>query len=387
MANFVLDLDFDANRFMMFELDQIANDMENNGIEVIRMTLGKSELPLHASIIDVMKQAMDDFSKSALVFPAGLPQLRKEIADKYNREYHKYIKDSNVIISVGTSTLFRNLFQLLIKKGDEVLLPLPYYSLYNFSALLVGANIKYYRIDTNTMELDRQSFMSNFSRNTKVVVINTPGNPLGNILTKEDLYYIDDIVNGRSVIINDEIYANICFDEKSTSILQLENTKSQFITINAFSKGYRMYSRRIGYTIVPDEFVEPLTVIQHHTLLTADPIPQFGAIEALRHEEEVQYLCNLYKQRRDYTLEKFSNHAYVKVLPSKGSFYISLDTEKYMEKHNFKTSSQLAKDIIQKTHVATVPGSDFGVPNMLRLSFSTKKYNEGIDRLHSYFNE
>ncbi|MCC2442992.1 aminotransferase class I/II-fold pyridoxal phosphate-dependent enzyme [Bacillus cereus] len=379
-------IEFYNNRFLMFVLDQMAYEYEMNGSkEVIRMTLGKSELPLHQDIIESMKDALDTFEKSSLVFPQGLPELRQALAEEYKKTYNLDINPNNVVINVGTSALFRNIFYLLAKEGDEVLLPHPYYSLYNFCAQLVGAKVRYYKINPQTLELDIDSFKENFTDKTRIVVINSPGNPLGNILTKEELYAIDDIINGQAVVINDEIYANVCFDERSTSVLELKNTKSMFITTNAFSKGYRMYSRRVGYCIVPDELVTPLTVIQHHTLLTADPVVQFGAIEALNHQDEIDKLVELYKGRRDYTVEQFKKVPLVTALPAKGSFYLTLDCEKYMKEHNISTSLELAERIMRSKQVATVPGSDFGLPNTLRLSYSTSRYNEGIDRLVDFF--
>lgn len=369
----------------MFVMDQMANDYEKQGKEVIRMTLGKSELPVRPEITEAMAEAVRDFSKAALVYPGGLPELKDELSTYYRQRYQLDIPPNNFVISVGTSTLFRNLFQVLLKEGDEVLLPFPYYSLYHFCALLVGATVKYYKIDTETMALDMNSFRDNFSSRTKVVVINSPGNPLGNILTREELYQIDALVGGQAVVINDEIYANICFDEPSDSVMQLDNTVSTFITTNAFSKGYRMYSRRVGYAIVPDELVTPLTVIQHHTLLTLDPVVQYGAMEALKHQEDVRQLEATYRERRDYTLEKFCEVPLVKALPSKGGFYIVLECADYMKAAGIKTSLELAERIMEHTCVATVPGSDFGLPTTLRLSFSSKLYNMGIDRLVAFF--
>ncbi|MEC0090199.1 pyridoxal phosphate-dependent aminotransferase [Paenibacillus macquariensis] len=380
------EIEFFKNRFLMFVLDQMAYEYEKNGSgDVIRMTLGKSELPLHDEITGAMKDALDSFEKSTLVFPQGLPELREALAAEYKKTYDLDINSNNIVINVGTSSLFRNLFYLLAKEGDEILLPHPYYSLYHFCAQLVGAKVRYYNINTDTLALDMNSFKENFTDRTKIVVINSPGNPLGNILTKEDLYGIDEIINGRAVVINDEIYANVCFDERSTSVLELKNTKSTFITTNAFSKGYRMYSRRVGYCIAPDELVTPLTVMQHHTLLTTDPVVQFGAIEALQHEEEVNILVELYRGRRNYTVESFEKVPLVRAIPAEGSFYLTLDCSKYMEEHNISTSLELAECIMRSKQVATVPGSDFGLPTMLRLSYSNKRYNEGIDRLVDFF--
>lgn len=379
-------INFTENQFLMFVLDDMANHMEyEEGKKVIRMTLGKSELPLHKDIRQAMNNSIEDFKKSSLVYPGGLPKLKKELSKHYKEYYHVDIDEKNFIISPGTSAIFRNLFAILSASGDEVLIPRPYYSLYHFSALLSGASIKYYNIDTNTRKLDMYSFEKNFTDKTKIVVINTPGNPLGNVLTDEELYEMDRFVDGRAVIINDEIYSNVYFDEKNKSVMNLKDTKSVFITTNAFSKAYRMYSRRVGYCIVPDELIEPLTVIQHHTILTVDPIVQFGAIAALNNQNEVEELVSSYKARRDYTMKVLSGIKYMKPIYSEGGFYLTLDCKEYMEKYHYKTSLDLAVKILEEKSVAVVPGSDFGLPHTLRLSFSTPYYNEGIDLLKEFF--
>ncbi|BBI31851.1 pyridoxal phosphate-dependent aminotransferase [Cohnella abietis] len=379
------NIDFYEQRFLMFVLDQMAYEYEQDNKDVIRMTLGKSELPLHPQINAAMAEAINDFSKSSKVFPAGLPELRNRLSEYYLEKYGVHIPSRHFIIGSGTSSIFRNLFQLLLNHEDEVLLPSPYYSLYNFSALLAGAKIRYYLIDEQSMSVDMSSFRANLTPRTKVVVINSPGNPLGNIITKEEMLEIDTLVNGQAVIIHDEIYANMSFDSQPISSVQLENTRSAFITTNAFSKGHRMYARRVGYCIVPEQLIEPLTVIQHHTLLTLDPVVQYGAIAALDLHEEVEVLVGLYRDRRNYTVESFEPVPDVKVLHSNGGFYITLDCSSYIEKQGMADSLELATQIIESTYVAVVPGSDFGMPSSLRLSFSSSKYKEGIDRLVQYF--
>lgn len=370
----------------MFVLDQMAYDFEKEGKEVIRMTLGKSELPLHPDIQQAIVDSIYDFRKSSLVFPGGIPELKEGLSKYYKYKHNQEVKPENFIISVGTSTIFRNLFYLFLEKGDEVLLPMPYYSLYHFSSLLVGAKIRYYNIDMDSLRLDQESFRQNFTDKTRLVVINSPGNPLGNYLTRDELEFIDSVVDGRAPIINDEVYDNTCFDTPSPSVLEMRRANSTFITTNSFSKAFRMYSRRVGWCIVPDELVTPMTVIQHHTLLTTDPICQFGALKALEYQDEVEHIRLLYKSRRDYTIQEFKKVELVRALPAVGSFYLTLDCRRYMEKKGIKNSLDLAVAIINATNVATVPGSDFGLNHTLRLSFSSHKYNEGIDRLVRFFN-
>ena len=378
-------IDFESNKFLMFVIDQIANEKERAGEDVIRMTLGKSELPLNPQIIAAMERALGNYAMYTQVYPAGLPELREAIARYNNEKYALKLSPRNILIGCGTSSIFRNLFQILAAPGDEVLLPLPYYSLYSFCSQLVNAKTRYYQIDLDHLELDLDSFEQNFTEKTKIVVINTPGNPLGNVLTEADLTAIDQIVAGRAVIINDEIYSNTYFDEPSRSVLQLKNMKSTFVTTNAFSKAYRMYTRRVGYCIVPEELEVPLTVIQHHTLLTLDPVVQYGALEALKHEGDVEALTATYRSRRNHTIEKFNGVASVRALPAKGSFYLTLDCTDYIRDRDIDTSLDLAQQIIRATNIATVPGSDFGIPKTLRLSYSSSKYKEGIDGLVDFF--
>ena len=380
------NIDFTANRFLMFVMDDLANKREfEEHKEAIRLTLGKSELPLNEEITDAMCNTLRSRQNSSLVYPAGLPQLKDALSRYYDKNYNVHIPSKNFIISPGTSCAFRNLFSLLSGPGDEVLIPIPYYSLYHFCALLSGANVRYYRIDPHSRRLDMESFKENFSEKTKIVVINTPGNPLGNIINEKELRQMDGFIDGRAVVINDEIYANAYFDEKPRSVVQLGRTKSIFITTNAFSKAYRMYARRVGYSVVPDELIEPLTVIQHHTLLTVDPAVQFGAIAALERQSDVDELVALYRERRDYTMLNLDGIDGVRPIYSEGGFYITIDCDELMRNKGYGTSLALAEKIFADTSVAVVPGSDFGLERTLRLSFSSSKYNEGIDRLAGFF--
>jgi aspartate/methionine/tyrosine aminotransferase len=235
------------------------------------------------------------------------------------------------------------------------------------------------------MRLDLDSFRKQFTDATRVVVVNSPGNPLGNVLTREELAAIDEIVAGRAVVICDQIYDNIWFDEPAASMLSLGKLTSPVILTNAFSKGYRMYARRIGYAVVPDDFVEPLTVIQHHTLLTADPVPQFGALAALDRPADVDELRGIYRRRRNYTLQRFAGIRDVSALPAQGSFYLTLECSRFMARHGYTSSLDLACAIMRDSHVATVPGSDFGLPETLRLSFTSSRFEMGIDRLVAFF--
>jgi aspartate/methionine/tyrosine aminotransferase len=373
-------------RFLMFVMDELAAQYEKRYDDVIRLTLGKSELPPRPAVVDAMLAAIADHTKASRVHPAGLPELRDRLAVEYQARHAADLPADRFVISTGTSTMFRNLYQLLAGPGDEIVVPLPYYPLYVFPAQLVGATLRYYQVDPRTMRVDFRSLAAAVGDRTRVVVVNSPGNPLGNVVTPDEFRAIDEIVRGRAVLISDEIYGNVQFDEPAFSAVEFaDELTCPLVVTNAFSKAHRMYARRVGYAIVPDELVQPLTVIQHHTLLTADPVAQFGAIAALDDQDGVGELVSLYRERRDYTLATLASASGVRALPARGSFYLTLDCAGYMRQHGIATSLDLAERIMHETRVATVPGSDFGIPETLRLSYSASRYLEAIDRLAGFF--
>jgi aspartate/methionine/tyrosine aminotransferase len=374
-----------AQRFGMFTMEELAEELERKYDDVVRLTLGKSELPVHPDITEAMVAAVRDPRRSGLIYPLGLPALREAVAEYEGQAYGRHVDAANVVVSVGTSTIIRNLCCLLAHDGGEVLMPRPYSPLYLYSAALAGARVNFYDIDLVTGCIDFASLRASLSSATRVVILNSPGSPLGNRLTTADLRQVDEAVDGRAVIVSDEIYRNIYFDEQAPSLGALSDPRSPSVVTNAFSKGFRMYGRRVGYAVVPDEFTVPLGTMQDHTLLTADPVPQYGAIEALRHQDEVEALRMLYAGRRDYAVKRMTEVASVRPIRAEGSFYLTIDVGSYLGEH--ESDRSLAEAILTATHVATVPGSDFGLPGTLRLSYCASQFDDAIDRLARYFEE
>ncbi len=379
-------IDLEHEPFLMFVLDELANQLEAQTDDVIRLTLGKSELSPSPSVTEAIVTALRSPRDSSLVYPGGLPELRHAIAQSASTRYQRSVAPENVIISAGTSTLIRNVFDLLVEPGEEVLVPRPYYPLYTICARLARARITFYEIDTDTLRVDPTLIARAISPSTRLVVVNTPGNPLGNVMSHAELAGIDAAVGGRATILFDEMYGDAAFDEAmAPSALHLREPLSPFVVTAGFSKSHRMYARRIGYAIVPRELAAPLTIVQHHTLLTADTASQFGAVAALGEPDDVESLRALYRMRRNYTMKAFAGHPSVRVIRPEGGFYLTLDCTKHMTENAYATSLELALAIADQAHVATVPGSDFGLPTTLRLSFTASRYEDAVDRLTQFF--
>lgn len=384
--HYIKELPSERLEFQMFVLDELADTLLAAGKDVIKITIGICELPVPDQVQKVFADTLYDYEKTHVVYPEGLPALRQAIAEYYNDHFKVPAKPENVFINVGTSAVFRNLFQLLSRPGLEILLPKPYYCLYLLSAILTDATIKYYDIDLETGGIDFDSFNTVFDQEkTSVVVINSPGNPVGNVIPKKDIVRLNDIVAGQAYIIHDEIYNNMVFyDDYVSPLTYLEKHKESHIITNAFSKGFRMYTKRVGYAIVPEPLTMPVRIMQQHTLLTADPVYQEGMIEALKDLESPREVRELYRSRAEYSYNTLKDTGCCPI-KSNGGFYITLACDQWIKKNGFVDSKDLAKDILKKVYVSTVPGTDFGVPNGLRLSFCNDRYNEAIDRLRIYF--
>ena len=374
-----------AQRFGMFAMEELAEELERKYDDVIRLTLGQSELPVHPDITEAMVAAARDPRRSRLVYPLGVPALREAVADYETQAGGRHVDPASVVVSAGSSTLIRNLCCLLTHDGGEVLLPRPYYPLYLYSAALAGARVNFYDIDLITGCIDFTSLREALNGDTRMVILNSPGNPLGNRLTMADLRQVDEAVDGRAVIVSDEIYRNMCFDDVAPSMGALNDPRSPIVVTNSFSAGLRMFARRVGYAVVPGELIPGLATLQAHTLLTTDPVPQYGAIEALRHLEEAEGIRMLYAGRRDYAVKRLSEFAGVRPIRAEGGFYLTIDVASRLG--DGESDRTLAESILSAAHVATVPGSDFGLPGSLRLTYAAGQFDEAIDRVAAFFEE
>lgn len=388
MSRLLDTIKFNEIEFLMFVLDEMADRMARSGRDIIKLTLGKAQELLHPDILAAWADAVKDERKRNLVYPEGLPELRRKIADWYCSMGNN-VSENSVLVNTGTSPFFKDLFRLLIEEGDEILLPEPYYSVYYVCALLAGAKVKYYRVDPSTMKIDMKTFRANYdATKTRIIVLCSPGNPYGNVLDEEDYKKIMDIASPETYILSDEIYRNTGFAGRVSSILDVataEDKENRVIVTNSFSKGFRMYTARVGFAILPKKLILPYRVMLQHALLTTNPTEQFACIEALNHLDEVEELTQIYRARNDYAVGILSDIPGISPIPAAGGFYIVVDCGGFMSQNNIPTSFDLAKNILESTGVAVVPGSDFGVPNGIRVSFTHLRFEEGIDRMKRYF--
>ncbi len=376
-------------KFYILEIDEVANKLIDIGKDVIKLNLGKSELPLPKCVADEMSTKIYDSVKRELIEPKGLEVLREKIADLHNKKSKIRISPNQIFINHGTSPFFLSLLLLLINPGEEVLFPLPYYPSYIAGANLAGAKNRFYNIKNGKIDLN--NFEKQFrSRKIKIIFLNSPGNPYGNILSKEELKKILDIVDGKAIIISDEIYDEFTYANNFISILEVcESKRDNIVILNGFSKTYHMYTRRLGYAIVPMALTSALLKFQQHNLVCIDAITQFGGLTALNN------IDNIRKETKDEIIDfnnrledckKIIDSTKLKLIRPEGGFYMCVDVSAYINDET-PTSLLLAKKILDNTYVAVTPSEDFGIDNFFRISLTCSKVVEGVDRICRYLNK
>jgi len=374
--------------FFVLTIDKIANKLIEQGRDIIKLNLGKSELPMPKYVEDEMVDKMTDSVKRELIDSQGLLSLREEIVRHYNENNKAGISAKQVFINNGTSPFFQALFLLLVNEGEEILFPKPYYPTYVASAKIAKAKCKFYEIENGKVKIE--DIKNNFiPGKTKIVFLNSPGNPLGNVNSKEELQQILDIVDGRAYVISDEIYDGFVYNNNYNSILDVYNKeRDKVIVINGFSKIHHMYTRRLGYAIVPEQLISALIKYQQHTLVCVDPVTQYGGLISIKNknrliEEEINHEVKEYSLRLNDCMESIKKTK-LRVMVPEGSFYMCVDVSGYLNE-KAPNSLELAKEILDKVNVAVTPGEDFGVDNIFRISLTGIRTVEGVKKMCQYF--
>lgn len=374
------NIPYDEMPFWMFTFDEMANSLIAQGKDIIKLALGVPELPIPNSVVDEYVSSLNDHNRMQEVHPTGLPQLKEVIA-----KLTPTVSPDHILIHNGTSPLHQLLYSIVAGQDDFILIPKPYYPLYLMSAYLSGAKSNCYDIDLETGRIDRESLTRRIQEvHPSLIVINSPGNPLGNVLPEEDLRFVLETAEEDTFVLFDEVYSELFFESSVFSARKLLNEFDNIIIANGFSKSKRMYTLRIGYVIVPEKLLSITSIAMRYTALTVNPAVQYAAICALEDRSVTTELISIYRERRNCINDILSPLVPMELFPKAG-MYATLKCDSIMKILGFRSSELLAKDILRKAGVAVAPGVDFGLPTSLRISFSNSRFEKAVERLYDYF--
>lgn len=368
----------DISPFIVMEVLEKAAGMERRGINVVHLEVGEPDFDVPACVSEAVQTAYSE-GRTHYTHSLGDPELREELAKKYLENYGVAVSPGQVIVTSGSSPAILLALSVLCDSGDEVIISDPGYACYQNFIRFIGAKIVRVAVDEDDGFQYKPSEIKKYiSARTKAIVINSPMNPTGNLLSAE---VMQELAGLGIPLISDEIYHGLVYEGRAHSILEF--TENAFV-LNGFSKLYAMTGLRLGYVVAPLPYVRIMQKIQQNLFICAGSTAQRAGLSALKNAgDEVERMRKIYDERRKYLLQRLSELGFrIKVAPT-GAFYVFVNV-----RHLSDNCYSLAFDILEKAHVGVTPGIDFG-PNgegFLRFSYanSIENIKEGMDRLGKY---
>lgn len=385
----------DYNQF----LSKTAIDLEPSGIRkffdlassmegVISLGVGEPDFITPWNIREAAIQALED-GYTSYTANAGLLELREEIANYLQRRFDiNYHAENQIIVTVGASQAIDLAFRSILNPGEEVLIIEPAFVSYaSLVTLAGGVPVRIATNSSNGFKVTAEQIENAITERTKAVLLCSPNNPTGTYLSKEDLTEIAEVIMKHNLlVVSDEIYAELTYDQEYTSIANIPGMYERTILINGFSKGFAMTGWRLGFTAAPEEITKIMVKLYQYTTMCASHMLQRGAIEALRNSsEQVEKMRNSYRRRRNLIVESFNQIGLHCHMPG-GAFYVFPSIQK-----TGLSSEAFAEKLLHEEKVAVVPGNAFGPSGegYIRCSYATsiEQLQEAVKRIERFLNK
>ncbi len=367
-----------------------CKQLNAQGIRIINLSAGEPDFDTPENIKQAAIRAINDgFTKYTAV--GGIDELKSAIVDKFGRDNNiRYGKD-NICVSDGAKHTLFNLFQVLLEKGDEVILPAPYWVSYEAGVKYAGATPVIVSTASTDYKILPETLKESITAKTKMIVLNSPSNPVGSAYDSNEIEELTEIALAHNLyIVSDEIYEKITYDgfkPVSPAALSAE-AKKKVLTVNGVSKTYSMTGWRIGWVGADEQIVKAMTKLQSQSTSNPCSIAQAAAVEALNgSQKSVETMVDAFKNRRDYFYNTIIDIEGISCFKPKGAFYLFPDiSDLYGKRFNGKeitSSIDFSNLLIDKAKVASVPGIGFGDDNFIRFSFaaSMEDLKDAVDSI------
>ncbi len=362
------------------------------GKDVIGLGAGEPDFHSPQSAKDAGVQAIND-NKTLYTQVDGIPPLKQAIIDKLAKDNKLDYDNKQVLVSVGAKQALFNLCLAVLEKGDEAIIPAPYWVSYVDMVELTGATPITITADkSKDFKISPAMLRDVLTDKTRAFFINSPSNPTGKLYSAEELKALGDVLADfpQVVIISDEIYEHILWNGEFCNILNVcPQLKERTVIINGVSKCYAMTGWRIGYAAGPVPLIKEMKKIQSQSTSGACSIAQYAALAALQSgNQEIPAMITAFKKRHDYMAEGLAAIDGIEVVPADGTFYLFPWIGGLIEKTNdIDDDLALCSYILDQAEVAVVPGSAFGTPGYMRLSYATSMDNiqEAVARITKLF--
>lgn len=364
--------------------------MKDSGIDIIGLGAGEPDFNTPENILKAAVQSMYD-GKTKYTPSGGLLELKDAVITKLQRDQKITYERNEIMIGIGAKHVLYTLFQVILDPEDEVIIPAPYWVSYPEQVKLAGG-VPVYIEGTASAEfkVTAEQIEKAVTSKTKAVIINSPGNPTGMLYSKEELAEIAAVCEKKDIwIVSDEIYEKLIYgSEKHVSIAQLsEDAKNRTLIINGVSKSHAMTGWRIGYIAGDAKVVKAMTNLASHSTSNPTTTSQYAAVEAYNGPQDtVEVMRKDFEARLDKVYPQLAAIPGFEVIKPQGAFYLLPEVAEAMKHTGFTNVDDFATALLTEANVAVIPGSGFGSPNTIRLSYATSidLMEEAIRRIHKF---
>ena len=372
------------------KMAKLGRELREKGIDVIDLSLGEPDFDTPDHIKSSLKKAVDD-NYSHYTPVAGYQDLRQAVCTKLKRDNNLDYKPENILVSTGAKQSLANVVMAIVNKGDDVVIPTPYWVTYSEIVKLAEGKVTLVRTSIeNKYKLTAEQLEAALTPTTSLFLFSSPCNPSGSVYTKDELAALAGVFRKYPdvFIISDEIYEYINFVGKHESIAQFEDLKDRIIIINGLSKGYAMTGYRLGYIAAHPNVIKACEKLQGQYTSGANAVTQRGAIAALTGDLAPSIEMNKeFGRRRERMLGLLKAIPGIEIAEPDGAFYVFPVVTAYFGKKNgeelIKDADDLCMYLLNTAHVSTVTGRAFGEPTCIRISFanSMQKIEEAMARI------
>jgi (5-formylfuran-3-yl)methyl phosphate transaminase len=363
------------------EILEEAQRLERSGIDVVHFEVGEPDFETPQCVREAARRALDA-GDTHYTHSLGTRELRDAIGEHYAARYGVDVSPDEILVTCGTSPALSLLFSSLLQPGDEVIIPDPYYACYpNFIRFAGGVPVPVGCDPCDGYQLHAAAVRERITPRTKAILINSPANPTGAVLSSATL---DALAELGPTIVSDEIYHGLTYVGEERSALEFAGT-DRVCVLNGFSKAYAMTGWRLGYVIASADRIRTMQRLHQNFFISASSFVQAAGVTALREAgPDAARMRTVYDERRHFMRERLAGAGLSVAVEPAGAFYMLIDVRDYSN-----DSLSLAFDVLHEAHVAVTPGVDFGrnAEGHLRLSYATslERISEGIERLGRYF--
>lgn len=368
-----------------------ADRLRREGADVVDFGAGEPDFPTPSNIKQAAIDAITtNFTKYTNT--GGTPELREAICERHRLDFGTNYTPSECMVTVGGKHAIFNLVQALVNPGDEVIIPVPYWVTYKDVVNYAGGRCVFVETDESTgFEVTAARIERHITPRTKLLIINSPSNPSGAVLSQEEFLKIFEVTSKRDVfLMTDECYCQFLYEGTPFSIAAAPRAKETVLVAGSLSKTYSMTGWRIGFALAPAPIIGAMMKLQSHSTSNPTSISQKAGIEAMRGpQDSVPVMLAEYRRRRDFVVDRLRQIPGVTIVTPKGAFYAYPNIGLAFQSGRVKNSLEFSTELLAKKQVAVVPGEAFGTNNHVRISYATSmsELERGLERIDQFIDE